>query len=141
MQNAPLTLSSVNVIVRDSANRTLLQMRDSATKTSPLLWGFWGGAVEAADETANHAAARELSEELCVSAAPNDFVCLGERVDSHGRLAKLLWYRPPLSWDRIRICEGAGAGFFWRREIERLPIANVVAWYLLRHPVFFPDMN
>lgn len=139
MHEATLTLASVNVIVRDTAGRTLLQMRDSCAMTSPLLWGFWGGAVDASDKSAYDAATRELSEELCVAAAPDDFVSIGRRVDSRRRLAELLWYRPPLSWGQIRVCEGAGAAFFWRREIEKLPLANSVTWYLDRHPELFAD--
>jgi 8-oxo-dGTP pyrophosphatase MutT (NUDIX family) len=139
MHNVDLTLASVNVIVRDAAGRTLLQMRDSQTRISPLLWGFWGGAVDVSDESAHDAAARELSEELCVPAASADFLSLGRRVDSRRRLAELLLYRPPLSWKQICICEGAGAAFFWRREMRNLPLTNSVAWYLDRKPEFFCD--
>lgn len=128
----------MNVVVRDSQGRTLLQMRDSAAKSSPLLWSFWGGAVDAADESAYHAAARELSEELTVCATPADFVAVGERVDSRGRQAKLFLYTPPLHWNDFRVNEGAGAAFFWRAEIDRLPVSNTLAWYLQRHPELFP---
>jgi 8-oxo-dGTP pyrophosphatase MutT (NUDIX family) len=140
MQGSGVRLCSVNIVVRDSRGRTLLQMRDSAAKSSPLLWGFWGGAVDASDESAYHAASRELSEELCVPASPDDFVAIGERVDSRGHLAALVLYEPPLHWADIRVNEGAGAAFFWREEIDRLPVAKAVAWYLERHPHIFPSL-
>jgi 8-oxo-dGTP pyrophosphatase MutT (NUDIX family) len=138
MQGSPVKLSSVNIVVRDSTGRTLLQMRDSAAKTSPLLWGFWGGAVDPGDEDAHHAAARELSEELGVSTKPGDFIALGERIDSRGRLAALLLFEPSLHWKDICVNEGAGAAFFWREEISQLAVSNSLAWYLERHPHIFP---
>ncbi|SAK87674.1 pyrimidine (deoxy)nucleoside triphosphate pyrophosphohydrolase [Caballeronia pedi] len=141
MQGSPVRLCSVNIVVRDSRGRTLLQMRDSAAKSSPLLWGFWGGAVDADDESAHHAAARELCEELCVTAQPGDFEPIGERVDSRGRLAALFLYGPFLRWEDIRVNEGAGAAFFWREEIDRLSVSNAVAWYLERHPHIFPGVD
>ncbi|WP_250508295.1 MULTISPECIES: NUDIX hydrolase [unclassified Caballeronia] len=141
MQVSPVVLSSVNIVVRDSRGRTLLQMRDSAARSSPLMWGFWGGAVDADDESAHHAAARELSEELCVCAQRSDFEPIGERVDSRGRLAALFLYRPSVHWEDIRVNEGAGAGFFWREEINRLPVSNAVAWYLERCPRIFPGLD
>lgn len=139
MQDSRVRVCSVNILVRDSQGRTLLQMRDSAAKSSPLLWGFWGGAVDVNDEDAYHAASRELSEELCVSASPGDFTTLGERTDSHGHMAALVLYQPPLHWTDIHVNEGAGAGYFWREEIAQLPIARAIAWFLERHPHIFPS--
>jgi len=137
MQYGRVNLRSVNIIVRDAQGRTLLQMRDGAAMSSPLLWGFWGGAVDANDENACHAAARELREELCVVASPAQFVALGERIDSRGQVAALVLYTPALQWQDIYVNEGAGAAFFWREEIERLPVAKSITWYLERHAHIF----
>lgn len=132
-------IKSVNILVRDAIGRTLLQIRNEDARTAPLLWGFWGGAVDVSDTGPDHAAARELGEELGVDASPDQFAVLAQRGRAAGHLAALLLYTPPLAWSDIRVCEGAGAGFFWRRELLRLPLARPVAWYLEHNPEFFAD--
>jgi len=139
MLNIEKTLSSVNILVRDAMQRTLLQMRDSAAASSPLLWGFWGGAIDPTDANPFHAAARELNEELGLACAPEDFTLLAERCDSRGRIAQLMLYKPTPSWKDIEINEGAGAGFFWRSEIAALPVAASVTWHLAHYPQLFAD--
>jgi 8-oxo-dGTP pyrophosphatase MutT (NUDIX family) len=129
---------SVNVLVRDASGRTLLQFRDGSTKTFPLLWGFWGGRMDAADASPAHCAARELEEELTLSAAPSDFVKVGVRTSSLGE-AWLLRFGKPVEWGMFRVREGAGAAFLWRREILRLPLSKPVAEHLRTDPDLFAD--
>ena len=131
---------SVNILVRDSRERTLLQMRDASTSTFPLLWAFWGGATSPQDASPAHCAARELREELELDATPGDFSKAGVRTSSRGE-AWLMLYRPAVEWGGFRVREGAGAAFFWRGEIERLPLSKPVADHLRTDPQLFGDVD
>jgi 8-oxo-dGTP pyrophosphatase MutT (NUDIX family) len=132
-------IRSVNVLVRDAAGRTFLQMRDGRARLHPLMWGFWGGGMSAEDADIAACAARELQEELRLAAAPADFEHLSERVGSDGQVAPLLLYRPPVHWSDVTILEGAGAGFFWRSEILQLPISKPLADHLRTDPELFGE--
>jgi 8-oxo-dGTP pyrophosphatase MutT (NUDIX family) len=129
---------SVSVLARDSRGRTLLQIRDASTRTFPLLWGFWGGAMSPQDASPAHCAARELREELELDAGPADFSRVGLRTSSTGE-AWLMLYRSPVEWGRFRVREGAGAGFFWRSEILQLPISKPLADHLRTDPELFGE--
>lgn len=130
-------IRSVDILVRDSAGRTWLQMRDGAARTAPLCWGFWGGALEAKDATIQQCAARELAEELSVDVSPSDFTQVAEREGRDGQVAPLLLLRRTLEWTDICIGEGAGAGRFWRPEMQSLPLTRAVAWHLGHMPHLF----
>ncbi|SSW65043.1 hypothetical protein AGI3411_01926 [Achromobacter agilis] len=106
-------------------------MRDGDAPSSPLVWSLWGGAIDADDAGPYECAARELAEELGVSANPGDFVHVGTR-QSSTQIALLLHYLHPLDWGRFLVKEGAGAGFFWREEIESIPISASLRYYLDR---------
>jgi 8-oxo-dGTP pyrophosphatase MutT (NUDIX family) len=95
--------------------------------------------MEVSDASPAHCAARELEEELAVRAEPGDFTILACRGRREGQLATLLLYGPPLGWCDIVIGEGAGAGFFWKRELLQLSLAPPVLQHLERHPQFFAD--
>jgi len=131
-----LRITSVNVLIRDKAGRTFLQMRDGKARTEPLTWSFWGGAVDPSDANVESCAARELLEELGVAASPDQFRRLAERVGGDGQIAPLLLFLPPISWPEVSINEGAGAAFFWRSEIEAIPVSKSVGWYLRNRPEF-----
>ena len=130
---------SVNILIRDGGGKTLLQFRDSAASSAPLRWSFWGGRIEESDESDRHAAARELAEELGVHAALEDLAALAERRGSDGQEAVLVLLRRPLHWGDFVVKEGAGAAFFWRRDLLGLPLAKSVAWYLERRSELFAD--
>ena len=104
-------------------------MRNGDARSSPLVWSLWGGAIDPDDAGPYECAARELREELCVSARPSDFVHIGTR-QSSTQIALLLHYLHPLDWGGFLVKEGAGAGFFWREEIESIPISASLRYYL-----------
>jgi 8-oxo-dGTP pyrophosphatase MutT (NUDIX family) len=131
-----LTLRSVNILVRDKSGKTLLQMRDSAATTAPLTWSLWGGAVDSEDAGPYECAARELGEELGIHAQADDFTLVGER-RSTTQLALLVCYRHPVQWGNFTVNEGAGAGFFWRGEIELLATSGTLRYYLENYTALF----
>ncbi len=134
-----MTVCSVNILVRDPRRRTLLQFRDASTRTFPLQWGFWGGAMSPSDPSPAHCAARELREELELAASPGDFTRVALRISSRGE-AWLMLYRPAVEWAEFRVREGAGAAFLWRHEILRLPLSKPVAEHLSDDPELFGDV-
>ncbi|ALM81618.1 NUDIX domain-containing protein [Bordetella sp. N] len=127
-------ITSISILVRDRLGRPLLQMRDSRATLGPLCWSFWGGAVEPEDTDHTHTAARELEEELGIVASPADFIELARRIDSKGNEAALMLLPRTVEWGDFRVLEGAGAGFFLLKEIERLPVTRSLAWYLANRP-------
>jgi 8-oxo-dGTP pyrophosphatase MutT (NUDIX family) len=129
---------SVNVLVRDIRGRTLLQFRDGFTQTFPLMWGFWGGRMTSDDASPAHCGARELREELALHADPADLVRVGVRRSSKGE-AWLMLFGRPVEWGAFRVCEGAGAAFLWRHEIERLALSKPVAEHLQTDPDLFGE--
>ena len=112
-------------------------MRDGAAPNNPLIWSFWGGAVEPEDPDHAHTASRELEEELGVVAHPAEFVELGRRVGSDGQEAPLMLLPRPVEWGEFRVFEGAGAGYFRLAEIRQLPVTRSVTWYLANKPAVF----
>jgi 8-oxo-dGTP pyrophosphatase MutT (NUDIX family) len=133
-----LGVRSVNILVRDLQGRTLLQFRDGAAPAFPLTWGFWGGALAPDHESPADGAARELAEELALPAASADFTRVGVRQSTQGD-AWLMLYRPTVRWGMFEVREGAAAGFFWRREILRLPMTKALAEHLRTDPHLFAE--
>lgn len=121
---------SVDILVRGLDGKVLLQFRDSRCATAPLSWGFWGGAVEDGDPSIEHAAARELGEELCLHALPADFHRVGERVGSNGARAVLCELSHAVTWRQIRVTEGAGAAFLTPAEMTDLRLTRAVRHFL-----------
>jgi 8-oxo-dGTP pyrophosphatase MutT (NUDIX family) len=136
-QGSAALITNVSILVRDRLGRSLLQMRDSNARNSPLAWGFWGGAVEREDTDHWHTALRELEEELDIVAHTADFIEIGRRTGSDGQEAPLLLLLRPVEWGEFRVLEGAGAGYFQLDEIRQLPITRSVAWYLANKPDVF----
>lgn len=130
---------SVDLLVRDPSGRVLLQFRDSRAATAPLAWGFWGGAVDAGDPSIEHAAAREVGEELGIAATPQQFTRIGQRVGSDGATATLCALGPRVSWPALDIREGAGAAFFTVAEMRLLDVTRAVRFYLDNDPLVFSD--
>jgi 8-oxo-dGTP pyrophosphatase MutT (NUDIX family) len=130
-------ITNISILVRDRQGRSLLQMRDGKARSSPLLWGFWGGALEPGDADHLHAASRELEEELGIVAHPADFTEIGRRAGSDGQEAPLMLLARAIEWGGFRVLEGAGAGYFTLDEIRRLPVTRSLAWYVGNKPEVF----
>lgn len=128
---------NVHILLTDAAGRTFMQMRDGSAATAPLVWSLWGGRVEPSDASLAHAAARELREETGVERSASDFSAVAERQGSDGQKSYLMRCLVPVSWRDIEVHEGAGGAFFWREELEALPIAKAVRQYLERNPELF----
>lgn len=128
---------SVQLLLTDAAGRTFMQMRDGLAATAPLVWSLWGGRVEPLDASVAHAAARELREETSVERSASDFSVAAERQGSDGQKSYLMRCLLPVAWRDIEVHEGAGGGFFWREELEALPMAKAMRQYLERNPELF----
>jgi 8-oxo-dGTP pyrophosphatase MutT (NUDIX family) len=111
-------------------------MRDGSAPKAPLTWSLWGGAFEPDDLGPCECAARELREELGIDAHPTDFTLVGTRSSSTQK-AVLMRYAPPLGWRDFSVNEGAGAGFFWRDEIERLSVSIPLRYYFDNYTALF----
>ncbi|MGI4881261.1 MAG: NUDIX domain-containing protein, partial [Janthinobacterium lividum] len=118
--------------------RTLLQLRDTDTPVFPLMWGFWGGAMALDDSTPAHCAARELREELALDTQPGDYELVGVRRSSRGE-AHLMRLNLRVEWGMFHVCEGAGAAFLWRHEIETLALSKPVTDHLRTDPHLFAE--
>ncbi|MGX5844176.1 NUDIX domain-containing protein [Mesorhizobium sp. ArgA1] len=129
---------NVNILVRDSKRRTLLQFRDAFAPVFALRWGLWGGRLSTSDETPAHGAAREIREELELAATPEDFSLLDVRTSTKGD-SYLFLFRHTVEWGDFRVREGAGAAYFWRSEIVRLPLAKPVEAHLVTAPELFGE--
>lgn len=116
------TRKTVSLVVRDAQGRFLLQMRDGKPVDGPLLWGFFGGHFDAG-ETAVECAMREFGEETSIIATPEEFDLLAV-VPHADALIHLMTLRRPVAWKDIDLHEGAGAGFFTRDEIDRIPMGE-----------------
>ena len=121
-----LLVRSVNILVQGADGRVLLQLRDTWTKTFPLMWSFWGGAMTSEDETPAHCAVRELLEELALDVETADLELAGARHSLTGQ-AQLFRLIRPIEWGMFCGHEGAGAAYLWKHEIERLDLSKPVA--------------
>jgi ADP-ribose pyrophosphatase YjhB (NUDIX family) len=113
----------------------------TSTQSAPIrlkLWGFWGGRFSQEDASPAHCASRELREELDLAARPTDFTCVSVRPSSNGE-AWLMLYQPAVEGSQFRVCEGAGAGFFFRRKLLQLSLSKPVAHHLRMAPELFVD--
>lgn len=115
---------SVNYIVKNSAGKYLLQMRNGKEGIcNPLMWNFFGGGLENSDEEPLKTALREMKEETGIVAAEKDFDYLGT-VEEDEKMVYIFKYLPILEWSDIMVNEGAGAGWFTKEEILRIPITE-----------------
>lgn len=116
-------IHSVNTIITNTSGKYLLQMRDGTLGIcNPLKWNFFGGTIEEDDIQA--AAAREMEEELAIKAEPTQFEKVGELTPKEGSIVHIVRYKYPVEWHGITVQEGAGAGFFTKDEILKIPITD-----------------
>lgn len=122
-----MVITSVKIVIKNAEGKILLQMRDGTEGISnPLLWGLWGGGVEESDPSPTFAAARELQEELGIDATEADLQLLGQSELAEGKEDMYL-YTKPLQWGQFVVNEGAGAGFFHKEELLKIPTARSIS--------------
>jgi len=120
-----------SVLIQNAAGKYLLQFRDgTAGINNPLTWNFFGGGAED-EEDALSCAAREMAEELCVSAPTDHFELLADEVVD-GVQEALVRYKYPLEWTDVDIQEGAGGGFFTREEALQIPLTPLARVWVER---------
>lgn len=115
---------SANYLVKNGEGKYLLQMRNGKEGIcNPLMWNFFGGGLENADEEPLKTALREMKEEIGIEAVERDFKFLGT-VEEGEKMVYVFDYIPKLEWSDITVNEGAGAGWFTKEEILRIPITE-----------------
>lgn len=115
---------SVNYIVKNSEGKYLLQMRNGKEGIcNPLMWNFFGGGLETPEENPVDAAIREMEEELKIRATEVDFRFLGT-VEEGEKMVSVYEYFASLEWSEIVVSEGAGAGYFTKDEMLRIPLTE-----------------
>jgi len=119
------------IIFRDGKGRILLQFRDSAASSDPLVWSFFGGLAEEG-ETPLEAVIREVKEELDLDISFSDVRLLLERrwISPHSHTEKMVHFfegMQPISWKDVCVKEGAGAAFLKKEEVARLAGVSLLA--------------
>ena len=110
----------VHIWVEDSKGRLLIQKRAPHLKLMPDTWAVTGGSALAGEDSLT-AAARELSEELGIEAAPSDLKLLG-RLRRRNSLCDLWRLRRdvPLSALRLQKEEVADARWVSRGQLMEM---------------------
>jgi 8-oxo-dGTP pyrophosphatase MutT (NUDIX family) len=109
---------------RNAEGKILLQMRDSGggifIPTSALRWGFFGGHMEG-DELPLAAVRREFEEETSIMLDADAIDAVGQATVGD---ALIYFYaiKRTIAWRELDVKEGAGAGFFTREEMEKIPL-------------------
>ncbi|MGB0452176.1 MAG: NUDIX domain-containing protein [Bacteriovoracaceae bacterium] len=114
---------SVNIIVKNSEGKFILQMRDGTPGIcNPLKWNFFGGKIEPNEDPLS-ATIREFKEETDILLSPNDCSLKAEMValDNKG-IVYLYEITKPIELDEIRLLEGAGLGAFTLKEASLIEI-------------------
>lgn len=124
----------VHIWVEDSKGRLLIQKRAPHLKLMPDTWAVTGGSALAGEDSLT-AAARELSEELGIEAAPSELKRLG-RLRRRNSLCDLWRLRRDVPLSALRPAERGG-----RRRPLGLPRAahgdgEAPPFSSLRIPVF-----
>lgn len=115
---------AIGALITDHHGRLLMQLRDNFPGVhSAGRWAIFGGHVETGEDLQT-ALARELAEELGLTAQLGDLSPFARNMapggDSFILVAK---YKPAISPSAIRLAEGAGFGFYDRNQLVGLDIA------------------
>jgi len=111
---------SVNIFVQADDGKFFLQMRDGKEGIChPLMWNFFGGGLKG-KENPLVAAAREIFEELRVSAKPEDFKLLGEIHCEQAGHVYCVELKRRLDWKDVTLNEGAGIGKFSKDDVFKI---------------------
>lgn len=116
------------IVMRNEEGKYLFQFRDSNAPTNKLKITFFGGSMDAGEQPVD-AALRELKEELEWDVRPEDVRLVVEKPWFQEELEEdetmyVFEVTKPVSWDDIRLREGAGAVFLTIDELMSLEIAT-----------------
>lgn len=112
----------VAILIRNAQGKALLQMRDGDAPRMALQWAFWCGGFEPEDaDMAEACAARECHEELGLNVNKTEFRKIYTNVKGDFTQYVCLLERT-VEWGDFTVYEGAGAGYFNREEMKKLPM-------------------
>jgi 8-oxo-dGTP diphosphatase len=129
------------VILRDTQDRYLLQLRDSNSATfGSGQWGIFGGRLEQG-ETPRCAALREIHEEIGVTLKNSDIAAFAKCQSAHG--TRLYAFTTPrrIAPIDITLGEGAGFAFLTRDQLNSMPVLPTVAAILHHFFEINPDLR
>jgi len=123
------------VILRDAEGKFLLQFRDSGAPTGKLRFTLFGGSIDEG-ETPEAGALRETLEELELAVRPEDLRLVTVKPFFQEELMQdetlnIFEVTKPVSWDDIRIREGAGAAFLTKEEALSMDSINKILRMIL----------
>ncbi len=115
-------------VLRDEEGKFLFQFRDGNAPTNKLRVTFFGGSIDAGEDPAQ-AALRELKEELELDVGPGELRLVVAKPWHQEELHEdetmnVFEVTKRVSWDDIRVREGAGAVFLTKEELLSLEIAT-----------------
>lgn len=114
MSKSPIT----KLVLRNAAGKLLMQFRDGRPNHNPLMWTFFGGAIEEGEDPQS-SSRREAQEELHVSLPLESLKLVGSH---EGKLHQVYVFvcQKAVEFADITLTEGAGLGFFTLDEVKRL---------------------
>lgn len=117
------------IVLRDSDGKFLLQFRDSGAPTNKMRVTLFGGSIDPGEDALT-AVVREAKEELELDLATHDVRLVAAKPWFQEELKEeetmnVFECLKPVSWDDIRVREGAGAVFLTKEEILSLDIATL----------------
>jgi 8-oxo-dGTP pyrophosphatase MutT (NUDIX family) len=119
-----VSVVSVKILIQNREGKYLLQMRDNRPDALyPLQWGLWGGGVDEIDASPQTAACREVQEELGLTVSEADMEHLKTIPLQNEKEEAIFKYQKPVVWGEFVVNEGAGAAFFTKDEMLRIPLA------------------
>lgn len=129
-----MTNISVNLVIKNSNDKYILQLRDgTAGICNPLKWNFFGGRLDHSENPVD-GALREFKEETSITLNKNDLKLIGEitRPDGNG-IVFLFQVVRPIEMNEIVLSEGAGIGNFTTSEILQMDITDLTKLAILTY--------
>lgn len=116
------------IALRNEEGKFLFQFRDGNAPTNKLRVTFFGGSIDAG-ENPSEAALRELKEELELDVKPDELRSVvakpwHQEELKEDEIMNVFEVTKRVSWDDIRVHEGAGAVFLTKEELLSLEIAT-----------------
>lgn len=121
-----MTNTSVNLVIKNSNDKYILQLRDGTVGIcNPLKWNFFGGRLNHSENPID-GALREFKEETSINLNENDLKLIGEMTRPDGKgVVFLFQVARPIEMNDIVLCEGAGIGNFTKSEILQMDITDL----------------